>query len=231
MTLREILSRIEIPDSDEIVAIDAIRSILISRLSLDSQLLVVVPNSRIGDLLISEITSISGSPVAEFPAWETLPHEKLSPKSDTVTKRLKLLNSLKNNPPKIIVTSIRGLIQPISKSVATTPTIKLKNGLELSLEELLRNLVHFGFTRTDLVERRGDFAVRGGIVDLFPPDQEHPIRVDFFGDEIDDLAYFTVSDQRTFEKLENLEVFPVRELLIDEKVKAKAQYLSNEWPQ
>lgn len=168
MTLREILSRIEIPDSDEIVAIDAIRSILISRLSLDSQLLVVVPNSRIGDLLISEITSISGSPVAEFPAWETLPHEKLSPKSDTVTKRLKLLNSLKNNPPKIIVTSIRGLIQPISKSVATTPTIKLKNGLELSLEELLRNLVHFGFTRTDLVERRGDFAVRGGIVDLFP---------------------------------------------------------------
>ena len=231
MTLREILPKIDVPFDHEIVAIDAVRSLLISALALESDLLVVVPNSRISDLLVSEISSISGNTVSEFPAWETLPHEKLSPKSDTVTKRIKLLHSLKKKPPKIIITSIRGLIQPISQNAVSTPTINLKPRFEISLEELLRNLVHFGFSRTDLVERRGDFAVRGGIVDVFPPDQEHPIRIDFFGDEVDDLSFFTVSDQRSFEKIKEIEIFPVRELLIDEKVKSQAQYLANEWPQ
>jgi transcription-repair coupling factor (superfamily II helicase) len=92
-------------------------------------------------------------------------------------------------------------------------------------------LVHFGYSRTDLVERRGDFAVRGGIVDLFPADLEHPLRIDFFGDEIESLSYFTVSDQRTFNEVEEIKVFPIRELLIDDEVKKKSEYLAAEFPQ
>ena len=67
------------------------------------------------------------------------------------------------------------------------------------------------YTRTDLVERRGDFAVRGGIVDIFPPLEEHPVRIDFFGDEIEEMRYFAVSDQRTFTPyLGKLEILPCR---------------------
>ena len=231
MSLHELLSRIDIPSEPELVAIDSLRPFLISKFANQSPILVVVPNSRIGDQLIKEVSAISGQNVEEFPAWETLPHEKLSPKSDTVTKRIKLLHSLKNKYPQVIVTSIRGLIQPISESVIKVETILLSPKKSIPMDKLLEELVYFGFTRTDLVERRGDFAVRGGIVDIFPPDQEHPIRIDFFGDEIDDLALFTVSDQRTFEAIKSIEIYPVRELLIDKDVKKRAEYLAREFPQ
>jgi transcription-repair coupling factor (superfamily II helicase) len=234
VTLRETLALFPIPESDQnqISAIDAIRSFLISSWAKDSPLLVVAPNSRISDLIKSELESLSNFVTSEFPAWETLPHERLSPKADTVTKRIKVLNSLfSKNPPRIILTSIRGLLQPISKSILKNNLLELKVGSEVSMNELLSKLVYFGFSRTDLVERRGDFAVRGGIVDLFPADLEHPIRIDFFGDEIEELSYFTISDQRTFEKVEAASVFPIRELLIDEQVKKKAGYLAAEFPQ
>ncbi len=231
MTIREIIPAIDLMEVDS-TAIDAIRSLLIARSATENPLLVIAPNSRIADLIKSELSSIIDTPITEFLAWETLPHERLSPKSDTVTNRLKVLNSLKSpTPPQILLTSIRGLLQPISKSLADTKIINLKPKDEMEMNELLAQLVYFGFTRTDLVERRGDFAVRGGIVDLFPADFEHPIRIDFFGDEIEDLAYFTVADQRTFEKITEAKIFPTRELLIDEEVKKKAIYLAAEFPQ
>ncbi|MEN9735737.1 MAG: hypothetical protein RL129_447, partial [Actinomycetota bacterium] len=167
----------------------------------------------------------------EFLAWETLPHERLSPKGDTVTKRIKALHQVKERKAKIVITSIRGLLQPISKSVLESKPISLKSGLEIPMEKLLANLVYFGFTRTDLVERRGDFAVRGGIVDVFPTDLEHPIRLDYFGDEIDEISYFTVSDQRTTDPIDTVTIFPMRELLIDENVKKKSEYLAAEFPE
>ena len=100
------------------------------------------------------------------------------------------------------------------------------------MADLILKLVEFGFTRSDLVERRGDFAVRGGILDLFPADQDHPIRLDFFGEEIDDISYFGVADQRSLEKINNnVIIFPCRELLLNEKVKQNAMKLAEEFPQ
>ncbi len=69
------------------------------------------------------------------------------------------------------------------------------------MSALIEQLSRFGYQRSDMVEKRGDFAVRGGILDLFPPDQEHPIRIDFFGDEIDDISYFAIADQRSIQKI------------------------------
>lgn len=231
MSIRDLLPAVPKIEEDA-TAIDAIRSILIARNAIEKPLLVVTPNSRIADLIKKELASISEFPVTEFLAWETLPHERLSPKGDTVTNRIKVLSELQSKqPPQIVITSIRGLLQPVSKSLINTAPIILSPGLNIEMSDLLAKLVYFGFARTDLVERRGDFAVRGGIVDLFPADAEHPIRIDFFGDEIDALAYFTVSDQRTYEKIENIKVFPTKELLIDEEVKKKAAYLAAEFPQ
>ena len=88
------------------------------------------------------------------------------------------------------------------------------------------------YSRVDLVERRGEFAVRGGIVDIFPPTEQHPVRVDFFGDEIDEMRYFTVADQRSTDTvLTEVEAAPCRELLLTEQVRSRAASLVDAHPE
>ena len=217
----------------EIVAINSIRGLVLANESQSAPLLVVTPSTRLADELTDELISYLGGSVANFPAWETLPHERLSPKSDTVAKRIKVLHEINSkNPPRVVVTSIRGLLQPIVGDLLDEELIKLELGKSVSMTTLISRLSYFGFNRTDLVEKRGDFAVRGGILDFFPSDAEHPIRIDFFGDEIEDLKYFTVSDQRTISPvIGEITIYPGRELLINEDVKNKAKYLSAEFPQ
>ena len=135
------------------------------------------------------------------------------------------------NPPKIVITSIRGALQPIVSDILEEELIKVSSNKTISMAELTKRLSYFGFTRTDLVEKRGDFAVRGGILDLFPSDREHPIRIDFFGDEIEDIQYFQVADQRTYAPIEEeIIIYPGRELLISDEVKERAKYLIAEFP-
>ena len=89
-----------------------------------------------------------------------------------------------------------------------------------------------GYARTELVERRGDFAVRGGILDVFPPTEEHPLRVEFWGDEVEEIRYFKVADQRSLEIAEHgLWAPPCRELLLTDEVQARAAKLLGEHPE
>jgi transcription-repair coupling factor (superfamily II helicase) len=109
--------------------------------------------------------------------------------------------------------------------------MKLEIGKEQSLDLLVRHLSSLAYTRTDLVERRGEFAVRGGIVDLFLPLSNHPIRIDFFGDEIEDISYFEVADQRTFAPVvESVEIHPCREMLLTPEIKHRAIEIKDEYP-
>ena len=196
-------------------------------------ILMVTTSTRAATELADELTSLAGiGQVINFPAWETLPHERLSPKSDTVTTRFKALNRISNNQSKYIVCSIRALLQPIIANDLKKSIIRIEKNLEIRMFDLIEQLSTFGYQRSDLVEKRGDFAVRGGILDLFPADQEHPIRIDFFGDEIDDISYFAIADQRSIEKVSAIiEIYPCRELLIDSNVKAKAAKLGEKFPQ
>ena len=199
----------------------------------NSPILIVTTSTRAANELTEELISYEGSNcVINFPAWETLPHERLSPKSDTVTARFKALNNVKNSETKFVVCSIRALLQPIIANDLKNSQIKIKQSQSIKMLDLIEQLSKFGYTRSDLVEKRGDFAVRGGILDLFAPDQEHPIRIDFFGDEIDELSYFAISDQRSLEKIQNeILIYPCRELLIDADVKKRAKDLGNLFPQ
>ena len=217
----------------ELVCINSLRSYVLANLSTNAPLLVIAPSTRIADELSDEIRSLVGDDVIDFPAWETLPHERLSPKSDTVTKRIKGLHRINSSkPPKVVITSIRGALQPIVSDILDEELISLALDKEISMARLIERLSYFGFTRTDLVEKRGDFAVRGGILDLFPSDHEHPIRLDFFGDVVEDIQYFQVSDQRTYAAIKGeVVIYPGRELLISEEVREKARYLSAEFPQ
>jgi len=202
---------------------------LLAQRSLTQPLLVVTASSRRASEIMDELETYLGKNCAvELPPWETLPHEKLSPKSDTVAARIKVIAEL--NEAKIVIASVRALIQPIAP--IEIPFLSLEIDLEVPMEFLLSHLALLGYNRTDLVERRGDFAVRGGIVDIFLPDQDHPIRVDFFGDHIEELAWFTVADQRTFEPvIGGITIYPCREILLTDQVKKRARYLAAEFPQ
>ncbi len=218
-------------ENDNLIAPAAVHGFLAA--ASNTPLLIITTSTRHAEELSQEIGSWIGKDlVVNFPAWETLPHERLSPKADTVTARFKALNKISDQKVKVIVCSVRALLQPIIANNLNTSIIKIQQGLNLHMQELINQLIRFGFSRSDLVERRGDFAVRGGILDIFPADQDHPIRIDFFGDEIEELSYFSISDQRSLEKIKVVvSIYPCREMLIDEKLKQKARILGKDFPE
>ena len=218
-------------ENDNLIAPAAVHGFLAA--TSNTPLLIITTSTRHAEELSQEISSWIGKDlVVNFPAWETLPHERLSPKADTVTARFKALNKISDQKVRVIVCSVRALLQPIIANDLNTSIIKIQQGLNLQMQELMNQLIRFGFSRSDLVERRGDFAVRGGILDIFPADQDHPIRIDFFGDEIEELSYFSISDQRSLEKIKvEVSIYPCREMLIDEKLKQKARTLGKDFPE
>ena len=162
--------------------------------------------------------------VALYPGWETLPHERLSPRADTVGQRLAVLRRLSHpsahDPAagklSVVVAPVRALLQPQVRNLGELVPVELHpgdGGRELT--DIVTDLVAAGYARSDIVERRGDFAVRGGILDVFPPTEEHPLRVEFWGDEVEEIRYFKVADQRSLEIAEHgLWAPPCRELLL-----------------
>lgn len=188
-----------------------------------------------------ELTAALQSLLAEdevvyYPAWETLPHERLSPRSDTVGRRLAVLRRLAGadgeTAPKIIVAPVRSVLQPQVKGLADLRPVRIQAGHDYDLDSLAHDLVGAAYVRVDLVERRGEFAVRGGIVDVFPPTEEHPVRVDFFGDTVEEIRHFSVADQRSDEEtLDSIVASPCRELLLTDEVRARAKALAEEHPE
>ena len=228
----------EIADSQsstKIVAPGAIYPFLLALRARTRPLVVVTASSRAAEDLAAELRTLHDN-VLEFPAWETLPHERLSPRSDTVAKRIHGLFQLEKaraqgGPHPVLITPSRGLIHRFIADLAKSPVMELERGLDIGLEKLVIHLSTLAYNRTDMVERRGDFAVRGGIVDIFLPLSAHPVRVDFFGDEIEELSYFDVSDQRSLEPvIGSLAIYPCRELLLNAEVKARAAVLHTKFP-
>ncbi|MGB4712690.1 MAG: transcription-repair coupling factor [Pontimonas sp.] len=201
---------------------------------------VVCPTGRESDQLRDQLRSLvePGTTVLDFPAWETLPHERLSPHAETVARRRSALRALRqaSSAPRegsvIVVSSIRALVQPVNPAIADFESLVARKGDSgHSLEDWTSYLIHAAYNRVDLVTRRGEFALRGGILDVFPPLAEHPVRLDFFGSEIESLSYFTVSDQRSLaEPLSEVALEPVREMLLDEGVRHRASQLADEYP-
>jgi transcription-repair coupling factor (superfamily II helicase) len=199
--------------------------------------LLVSSTFREAEELTAALQSLIGEEeVAYYPAWETLPHERLSPRSDTVGRRLELLRRLAGNssapPPRIVVAPVRSILQPQVKGLGQLSPIRLTVGSDIDLTDLAAALVGAAYTRVDLVERRGEFAVRGGIVDVFPPTEEHPVRVDFFGDTVEEIRYFSVADQRSTDiTLTEITASPCRELLLTDEVRSRAASLVEQHPE
>ena len=219
-------------DSKKIIAPASTYPFLLAKVAEKSSLLVITSSSRSAEDLASELRELHPS-VLEFPAWETLPHERLSPRSDTVARRLATLADLamQNIEKTIVVAPIRAVIHRFIAGLASQPLQSLEIGSEVDLTTLITNLTELAYTRTDLVEKRGEFAVRGGIVDLFLPLSEHPVRIDFFGDEIEELSYFDVASQRTTSPvIGQLTILPCRELLLTSDIRRRAEDAKSKYP-
>ncbi|MFF0904427.1 UNVERIFIED_CONTAM: transcription-repair coupling factor [Kocuria sp. CPCC 205316] len=175
--------------------------------------------------------------VAEFPAWETLPHERLSPRSDTVGRRLDVLRRLAGKdterPLRVVTAPVRSVLQPVVEGLGDMAPVRFARGEELDFDAAVTALAEAAYARVDMVTRRGEFAVRGGIIDVFSPVEDHPVRIEFFGDEVDELRWFAVADQRTLttgDHPERLVAPPCREVLITPSVMSRAAKLKNTLP-
>jgi transcription-repair coupling factor (superfamily II helicase) len=173
--------------------------------------------------------------VETFPAWETLPHERLSPRADTVGRRLAVLRDLtnpgENGTIDVLVAPVRSVLQPLAPGLGDLVPVELRPGDGADLDDVARALSDAAYTRVELVEKRGEYAVRGGLLDVFPPTEPHPVRVEFWGDEVDELRYFSAADQRSLDdRPERLWAPPCRELLLTDEVRARAAALAVEHP-
>ena len=200
----------------------------------DRMALVVTATAREAEELTWSLQSLlAPAAAAEFPSWETLPHERLSPSADTVGRRLAVLRRLRvgDNSLRVVVAPVRAVLQPIVRGLGARDPLQVREGGTLDLDELARTLVELGYARTDLVERRGQFALRGGIVDVFPPTEEHPVRIEMWGDSVEEIRSFSVADQRSLAHLpEGIDILAVRELPLTPAVRARAAELSAAHP-
>lgn len=193
----------------------------------DGPLLVVTPGTRDADQLAGELRFWAADrDIALYPAWETLPHERLTPSADVVGRRLAVIRALQEQrAPDIIVAPVRALMQAVPQEVVAADPVILAPGSDVDPIEVASRLVAFGYERVDLVERRGQFAVRGGIIDVFPPTAEHPVRAELWGDTIEELRTFAVTDQRMIDAVsEPCVLVPVRELLLTDEVRERARH-------
>ncbi|MEO8261415.1 MAG: transcription-repair coupling factor [Pseudolysinimonas sp.] len=199
-------------------------------------LLAVTATSRESDAVQAAFRSyLPDANVLGLPAWETLPHERLSPSAETVGARLSTLRALAEwdrIQPLIVVASVRAALQPLAPGLAQVQPVELQVGRRgYELGALAATLVELAYVRVDLVTRRGEFALRGGILDVFPPDAEHPVRADFFGDELEQLRAFSVADQRSLQgEVTTARLSPSRELLLTEPVRQRAREMLLEFP-
>ena len=217
----------------------AARPFVASAMAQGGPLLVVTATGREADDLTAELRGVFGDAAALFPSWETLPHERLSPGVDTVGARLMVLRRLAfpddeklGSPLRVVVTTARSLLQPMAPDVARIEPVTLTVGAEIGFEDVIARLVELAYTRVDMVGKRGEFAVRGGILDVFPPTAEHPVRVEFWGDEVSEMRMFSVADQRSIAELSIDTVIAVacREFLLNDVVRERAAALAANTP-
>ncbi|RSX55855.1 transcription-repair coupling factor [Bifidobacterium dolichotidis] len=216
---------------------EGIRPALAAAAAVRKPVVVVVPSSREANEMVEAVRSYYDGDehdIAVLDAWETLPHERLSPRADTVANRMQVFSRLCHpnandemfGPIRILIMPVRSLIQPVVAGIGDIKPLVFKVGESIELEEASEALVRNAYTRVELVMDRGEFAVRGGILDVFPPTAKHPVRIDFFGDEIDSIKEFHSSDQRTYGPVvDRIWATPCRELQLTEQVRARAKSL------
>ncbi|MFI5046455.1 MAG: transcription-repair coupling factor [Acidimicrobiia bacterium] len=208
---------------------DAARAVFLAALvgtTTRRPLLVATPTGAEAERLARDLAQFVGPEEVElFPAWETLPFERVSPSLETMGRRLRVLWRLRTGGeqlPTVVVATVRALVQRLGPHVEDVEPVVVRPGDRIDRDGLVEQLVAAGYRREYQVEARGEVAVRGSIVDVYPSTDDHPVRIDLWGDEVDRLSAFSVADQRTTVSLDAAWIFPTRELLPTDEVRARA---------
>jgi transcription-repair coupling factor (superfamily II helicase) len=168
--------------------------------------LVIAATDRAAEVLAEEILAWNPQlKILNFPALETLPHESIKPSKEIIGKRNFVLQTISENPKEnlVITTSVAALMQPIAEELKNYSLLKIQVGVNRDFLGLIKQLVEMNYQREEIVQGRGEFAVRGGIIDIFPSQLQHPIRIEFFEDEVEEIRSFSVADQRTIELIKD----------------------------
>jgi transcription-repair coupling factor (superfamily II helicase) len=160
--------------------------------------------------------------VIQFPAWDCLPYDRVSPNNDIVAKRVHALTTLmqwdsqKKRAPRILLTTINGASQRVMpKSAIAQASLTAKKGGQINIENLTAFLINNGYNRTDTVREAGEYAMRGGIIDIYPSGYEQPLRLDLFGDDIETIRAFDPMTQLTHKDVPSFALQPVTEFFLD----------------
>ncbi len=163
--------------------------------------------------------------VVEYPAWDCLPYDRVSPSSAVSARRMAALSLIAAHRGKgalIVVTSINAAIQRTPpRDVVTAASLSLAPGATVDMDNLVRYLGANGYARSSTVRERGEFAVRGGLVDIFPPGADEPVRLDFFGDQLESVRGFDAETQRTTKQLARFDLNAASEVLLTDETIAR----------
>lgn len=207
------------------------RALALSILSLkrEGSILIITPTQNEATSLSADLSAfIDSDDIELLPAWETLPFERVSPSIETMGHRMRVMARMRSDTrPKIVVASLRAAIQKFN-STHDIDALVIEQGAEHDRDALVSHLVSMGYTREYQVEARGQCAVRGSIVDIFPSTSAHPVRIELWGDTIERMRQFSVADQRSSVDVETLPIYPASELLFSDDVARRAEQAANE---
>ncbi|MDQ4145651.1 MAG: transcription-repair coupling factor [Actinomycetota bacterium] len=210
---------------------EPVRPYLLAALAshLEKPVLVVVARIEEAEHLARDVQAFLGPRGAEvFPGWEVLPGEPVSPSVETMGRRLQVLARLREDDSFVVVATAQSVSQLVAPPKDNLSVTTLVRDMELDLDGFTQRLVDMGYERNYMVERRGEFAVRGGILDLFPPGADRPVRAELWGDEVTSLRRFALASQRSLEEIDRVDVAPARELLTDDWTRQRAEELMDE---
>jgi transcription-repair coupling factor (superfamily II helicase) len=193
--------------------------------------LFISPDQESSEKAHSDFKAFLGRGQADlYPSWEIQPYEIRAPHAENIGDRLKILNDLRNGRKAIICAPAAALIEPtIHKEELGRLAFEINKGDSIEIDNFTARLIRMGFIRRPMVEQLGDFAVRGGIIDIFPATSAEPIRVELFGDEVDSIRGFSVLTQRSLSKIDSAVILPLREILVDSgTVETAGELLSQE---
>jgi transcription-repair coupling factor (superfamily II helicase) len=196
---------------------------------LDAPVLAVTPGPHEAEAMAEGVAAFLGADrVALFPAWEALPYEGISPAAEVAAKRAQAAAAARAaSGAFVLVMPAHAAVQTIAPTLGTAEPLSIAKGATIPPDALAERLVDLGYERADVVEHRGEFAVRGGIVDVFPGTARRPVRAEYFGDEIESLREFVPATQLSTAAIEHAELHPVRELVATDELRARASELLN----
>ena len=209
---------------------DGSRALFLARFSEQFAKPIIIVTSQISDMqvLSEEIKFFTNTPIYIFPPWETLPQDRIKPHLSITQERLQTLSILMDSDPAIIVTCLKSVTDPCLNPVhLKKDQIKInKNGL-CPVDDLLNRLIAYHYERVSIVEELGQFAVRGGIVDVFPIQSKLPYRIEFLGNQVETIRIFDLEKQSSIQEVDQVDIFPCDELVWLEQAKCQESFIDD----